>query len=99
MKQIRDAIRANIIELLSKLERPRAGSLFVCGDIDDVEGMVVMKGDLSVVAQAIGQTMETNETYRDVMLSFVGAYLSRNPEEKAIFIDTLELDDSSINLN
>ena len=80
-------------------ENGYTGTIIIHGDIDDQIAMFAAQGNMTILAQAIGNNMDSSEEFKNLMLSFVGAYLSNNPDEKDQFLGGLELDSFPINLN
>ena len=95
----RDEIIQQIIDLMNELKTPDSGSLFVFGDMSDMSSCVALKSNPEAVAEMLCIKMDTNEEFKNIMISIFSSWLSNHPDERERIMGVIALNDMEINMN
>ena len=98
----RDILQKKILEMINELNELTGndtGTFFISGDASDMTLSVCIKGNISILSNAICHQLDYNPEFNRILMSILGAYLSGNPEQKKIFLNGLQLADFNLGVN
>lgn len=98
-KKISDQHIKRLIENLTKEGDNQNAAMFVRGDSEFQEASFYIKGDIKLLASTFHHHMDNNEEFRRLILSIIGSFLAKNPEEERQFIAGLEVAKNHFGIN
>ena len=70
-------------------EQGSDGVLYVSASSEVDTSVGLIRGNMHTIIQGLASLMNTNELFNDFFMAAIGIYLSKNPEQKAKFMQGL----------
>jgi hypothetical protein len=102
-KEEKTNINLDIMNLVNKLIEDPTNTkdvvMYMRGDKEFETASINIKGDIQLMASVIQNYMDNNAVIQQFILSVIGSWLIKNPEEKAMFLNGLEMAKNSFSIN